>query len=291
MRKVFLVPLVLSSLMVFAATIRCADAFAGLSYPGNFCVSFDGVDDFIECNSLKPYNTSRFTIELWMKPKYPIQNGSDNEYGHEIGSLVCVGNGWELDLSYEHGFLLFRSRHEPIILSVHGGRETWEPEWYHIAVTYDPDLSEENLKFYVNGALEWTHDPSLRVITYNSSNIKIGQHQTCCSWSFGGLIDEVRYWNVCRSSNEIHDAYSRVLTDVELHNPELIGYWRFDEGSGMTSQDYSMQNNDALFGNPPSNPSWSVPDMPTIPESLTLAILPLLIAATLVTSLICKKKP
>jgi cystathionine beta-lyase/cystathionine gamma-synthase len=58
----------------------------------------------------------------------------------------------------------------------------------------------------------------------------------------------------------------------------------------MTSQDYSMQNNDALFGNPPSNPLWSVPDMPTIPESLTLAILPLLIAATIVTSLICKKK-
>lgn len=290
MRKEFLITLLLSGLMVLATAIKHADAFTGLNYPGNYCVSFDGIDDCIECNSLEPYNASRFTIELWMKPKYTIQNGSDNEYGHEIGPLVCVGNGWELDLSYERGFLLFTSRHEPIILSVHGGRETWETEWYHIAVTYDPELPEENLKFYVNGALEWTHDPSLEAITYNSSNIKIGQHQTYCTWSFGGLIDEVRYWNVCRSSTEIGEAYNRILTDVELHSSGLIGYWRFDEGSGMTSQDYSMQNNDALFGASPSNPSWVIYYAPIIPESLSLIILPLFMAAALLASLVYKKK-
>jgi len=282
--------LLLSYLMVLVASIKHVDAFTALDYPGNYCISFDGINDYITVSSLDCYKALKFTIELWMKPKYPVYNGSSSVYGHEIGSLICVGNGWELDLSYEGGFLLFRSRHEPIILSVHGGRETWETEWYYIAVTYDPELPEENLKFYVNGLLEWTHDPSLEVITYNSSNIKIGQHQTVTAWSFGGFIDEVRYWNVCRSSIEIAETYGRILFGSELNSNNLIGYWRFDEGSGMTSQDYSKQGNAAVFGPFPNTPSWATCSTPIVMEPVSLVIMPSFATMLVFVCLLYKKR-
>ena len=54
---------------------------------------------------------------------------------------------------------------------------------------------------------------------------------------FGGLIDEVRIWNVARTQPQIQADYNSYLTGSE---PNLVGYWNFEEGGpNQFAQDLS----------------------------------------------------
>ena len=290
-KKAAFVSLFLSFIISIMLT-KNVNAIASLNYPGNYCLSFDGVDDYIVCSSLDSYNVSKFTIEFWMKPKYPIQNGSDHVYGHHYGSLVSCGDGWTVEFDYKFGELIVGIKHGDIMSAVHGGRQSWETSWHHIAVVYDPDLPDLNLKVYVNGTLDWYHGPDLGTIVFAFTNLKIGQPQSewFARWAFGGLIDEVRYWNVCRSSLEINGARNGVLDYSELNSPELLGYWRFDEGIGTSSQDYSLYQNNALFATSPSDPSWVDYGAPIVPEFAPSLIMQLFMIATLLAIIAHRKK-
>ena len=53
---------------------------------------------------------------------------------------------------------------------------------------------------------------------------------------FNGLIDEVRIWDTIRTEAEINADMHREISGAE---PNLLGYWRFNEGSGETAFDQS----------------------------------------------------
>jgi hypothetical protein len=59
-----------------------------------------------------------------------------------------------------------------------------------------------------------------------------------------GKIAEARVWSVARTEQEIYDNIYEVA-DPESH-PELIGYWKFDDGKGNVVKDYSMYHNDGV---------------------------------------------
>ena len=75
-------------------------------------------------------------------------------------------------------------------------------------------------------------------------------YRFCIGWSYNdfrplqGKIAEARVWRVvARTQQEIWDSMYR-LPDYEAENyPDLIGYWKFDEGKGNTIHDYSMYGN------------------------------------------------
>src|SRR5690606_10215323 len=49
---------------------------------------------------------------------------------------------------------------------------------------------------------------------------------------FVGRLDEIRIWNVERSSTELAESFDQQLAGNE---PGLVGYWQLDEGSGTTT--------------------------------------------------------
>ena len=59
-----------------------------------------------------------------------------------------------------------------------------------------------------------------------------------------GKIAEARVWSVARTPEQIWENM------YEIENPEndstLLGYWKFNEGSGNTVKDYSMYGNDGV---------------------------------------------
>ena len=59
-----------------------------------------------------------------------------------------------------------------------------------------------------------------------------------------GKIAEARVWSVARTPEEIWENMYRIKNPKDL--PELIGYWKFDEGKGNTVKDYSMYGNDGV---------------------------------------------
>jgi len=46
------------------------------------------------------------------------------------------------------------------------------------------------------------------------------------------MIDEIRAWNVAKTQAEVQDAALQALTGQE---PGLVGYWNFDNPSGLDS--------------------------------------------------------
>ena len=129
-------------------------------------------------------------------------------------------------------------------------------QWYHVACTYDQ--AARTARIYLNGEMI----AESRDVGVNSSTEEnritlamralglpearqffIGKSYN--DWRpLQGKIAEARVWRVARTQQEIWDNMYR-LPDYEAEKyPDLIGYWKFDEGEGNEIHDSSMYGND-----------------------------------------------
>jgi hypothetical protein len=281
----------LTTMLLF---VGYANATSWQYYSGNYCLSFDGIDDYVSCSS-SVYQIGELTTELWIAPNYTIEKGSDSSYGHPCGVLMsytatwATQGGWALYFNFSDGRLYFTYRwagpsqgHNT--KTVYTNRASWDSgSWYHVAVTYSPTTF--SLAFYVNKTEDRTYTwTNQQWVLYENASLKIGG-DLAYGYMFRGLIDEVRLWSVSRTQSEIIGDWNRVLNPTECASPELVGYWRFDEGVGMESEDFSLQGNNAPLGLAPYDPAWVA-----IPEFPSFLILPLFMFATLLAVIVYRKK-
>ena len=275
-------------------------AHVNANYLGNQCLEFDGADDYVSCAS-PIYMTQELTVELWIKPEYTIQTGSDSSYGHATGAIISytetwAGNGgWALYFDFSDGHLWFIYREEGGAMYVDTtekvctNRAVWDSSlWHNVAVTFS--RNSDSITFYVNKTIDRTWSLDIpHGIVYETADLKIGGHLGY-GYMFQGLIDEVRFWNTCRTHSEIIDTWNRILNDTECAQSKLVGYWRFDEGQGLESEDFSSQGNNALFGIVPYDPAWWSLGAPIIPEFSSIVILPLFMIAILLAVIVYRRK-
>jgi hypothetical protein len=90
------------------------------------------------------------------------------------------------------------------------------------------------------------------------NNAAGGLTQAGATYTPGTLeMDKTYYWRV----DEFDPPFTHkgnvwsfsTLPIIEIADPNLIGYWKFDEGSGSTGIDFSGYGNDAKLG---GNPEW-----------------------------------
>ena len=131
-------------------------------------------------------------------------------------------------------------------------KKLYEGQWYHVACTYDQVTS--TARVYVNGKIQ---SEAMDANT-NGSPINLAQralgaaeaYQFFIAKSYNdfrplqGKIAEARVWSVARTPEEIWENMYRIKNPKDL--PELIGYWKFDEGKGNIIKDYSMYGNDGV---------------------------------------------
>jgi hypothetical protein len=270
------------------------------SYPGNRCLELDGVNDHV---GFSGEEAQHFSFELWVKPKYRIEVGSNSVYGHERGFLFSIGSTILAYFDYRSGDLHLDIRVYVGAnigerqMSYAGSRQVWEPEWYHIAVVHD----NPTLTVYVNATVDLLanikdktpYNYSYELLYYSSAG-RIGTAIDNTSLAFGGSIDEVRYWNTSRSDSEIIDAFSRVLDAPEMESSNLVGYWQLDDTNDpQECLDLSPKNVSATLGASPYTPLWisdaSTPIIPEFPSTLTLLLFMTLFAVAIV--LAKKKRP
>ncbi len=68
-----------------------------------------------------------------------------------------------------------------------------------------------------------------------TSTLQIGRESQ--NWRhFDGGLDELRLWNVARTAGELQSTMTIELTGAELGS---VGYWKFNEGTGITVDDAS----------------------------------------------------
>src|SRR4030095_14167512 len=129
--------------------------------------------------------------------------------------------------------------------------------WHHVAATLV--ASTRALTIYIDGVQVATSTVDAFSSAGNTGVIDIGHNPTDGNF-WRGKIDDVRIWNVARTGAQISANFRTELTG----NPSgLVGYWRFNEGSGSTAADTggASAQDATLF----SGASWSTTDVPNGP--------------------------
>jgi hypothetical protein len=222
-----------------------------LPSPVQNCLDFDGVNDYVNVGNQPAFamNTT-MTIEAWIYPQGPGSGGSGGSGGmivskegeYEITRIDNGNIGWAISNSYPGWSWVQTTAFVPL------------NEWSHVALTYDG----VEVKTYINGVLKHSYGawgPIIDVApTYN--DLWISGRQTVANGQiFDGKMDEVRIWNTVRTEAQIRENAHR-----ELPNPEslsgLVGYYRFNNTSGLIVNDYSSNACNGAMTNMDSFTDW-----------------------------------
>jgi hypothetical protein len=225
----------------------------------DYALQFDWNDDFVSVkdNQGDLNFEYTFTVEAWVKPSSLA--GMGNYKGIVCGAFDDTTSrcgDWEMYLSdsdYSKWGLSVCTWTAGCNAAYSGPGGLKINEWQHLAGTYNGN----SISTYRNGMLVAS--------TPHSGHVNVGAYVLFGIWetSFCGLIDEVRIWNVARSQGQIQSDIYRVLRGDE---PGLVGYWRFNEGSGQEVHDLAGYDDYGRLGTLPGqdgqDPQWGFSDVP-----------------------------
>ena len=193
-------------------------------------LSFNGTSDYVEVvNPNLPLGNSSRTVEFWVKSNH---NSTSDQiiftYGaftqsQTFGAYILSQNGHLATFGYGQDF------GTPFFLL--------DNVWHHVAITYNGTEVTVVFDGVSTASLE------LALITAQSS-LRFGANGPFIS--FVGLLDEFRIWNYVRTQTQIHQNMYANLSGAETG---LVGYWRFNEGSGATAyNDVPNGANGTIYG-------------------------------------------
>ncbi|UCE17257.1 MAG: DJ-1/PfpI family protein [Gemmatimonadota bacterium] len=213
-------------------------------FDGESALLFDGINSYALCSATPSLNiTDAFTVEAWINPA-----GWGEFPGFGLGKVIEKRNVslFLVDsyLTHNTQSLLLQLIHESYSASYSNTPEQSIAldEWQHIAVTYN---GEDAVRMYINGTEQTVSHtiPPAGSIRDNSTNDFIIGNSEDLGWTFDGLIDEVRLWNVVRTPEEIQEYMNCFAYGNETG---LVGSWRMNEGSGGALVDNSVKGNDGV---------------------------------------------
>lgn len=180
---------------IYGGAMRTIDT--PYSYTGNYAMSFDSVDDYINCGSSSILDLTAFTLEAWIKPEtvgYRYIAIKGNKFAIELADFTAYPQGW-YTTGNDDTYYITRSP-DPIPMNT----------WTHIATVRDGN----DLKLYVNGQQKGTLTGPYGGVVQHNEDFIIGNVNAInyfTQYYFDGLIDDVR------------------VSDVAL-SPEQLGYYQ-----------------------------------------------------------------
>ncbi|MGD1844055.1 MAG: LamG domain-containing protein [Salibacteraceae bacterium] len=222
-------------------------------------IEMDGLDDFLEVDHHPDLAGGRtYTIESWIYPT-----------AKKLGGIVSKRKDSESNTSYS--FLVAPVRGALRVFfkvnkeddDFYSNDEIPLNEWTHVAAVFDGNDDEfQRKRIYINGKLSKKGKSESRKVNQFRTLFGIGMLLGNSVSNFSGKLDEVRFWNRALSEEEIRGHMCQVLEGSESG---LLGYWRFDGGTGSTVRNYSqLQGLDANFNNMEPDEVWI--DSPACPE-------------------------
>jgi len=226
-----------------------------LGFSQNKSLDFDRNDD----KSFSPSSTSlimseEITMECW------INTSADSPH------RIILNKEGEYEIGINQGELSYAiANSTPGWVWVFTGIIIPNNTWTHIAVTYDGSI----VIVYINGVQEFSEVSNGLIgdtdITRNEFTIGYRQ-KIIAGTPFKGKIDEVRIWNMAKTSTEVLNNYNTELVGSELN---LVSYFKFDiSNSSCDIKDCnSNENHGTRVGSGGSNnlPQFST-DVPTITD-------------------------
>ncbi len=209
----------------------------------NYVTDLDGEDDYGEGThetKLKGKNPP-FTVEAWAYlgrndgTEHPVVS----HYGSEADEFDDLA--WELGYTKD-GKAYFETPLRRLVGEVPG---KVRKSWHHLAGTRTADGM---MALYVDGKLAGELDGSSIEMQDKGKtrHIQIGRSLKTGAY-FGGRIDEVRYWNVARSGEEI---LANMKKSIRTAQPGLLECYPMNEGAGRHIHDTVDGSYGTLYGEP-----------------------------------------
>jgi len=138
--------------------------------------------------------------------------------------------------------------------------------WYHFVVTYDDrsdTSSGTDRKIYVNGVLHQTDTINWDDTGGSTGGMYFGARNVSNSYNNGWAcaLDQVAIFDTAKDADWVSSVYNTDKKKLDLSNEGgLVGYWKFNEGKGITVKDHSGNGNHGTFGtisvNTTAYPTW-----------------------------------
>lgn len=232
-----------------------------------YSLDFDGTDDYVQwSNSLfQPALRNSFTITMWIN----IPSTSEQTW---ISAYRASSNNFYVKLEGTDLRSYFSSNFDDLIVSSTVTVPT--SEWVHFAVSCTKTGTESGnsvIAQYINGS-KLTTSPIFStaltaanqgVFNLATTHFQIGYdpNRTANKMLDNTLVHEFSLHAAVLSENAITTLYNsggpsidQLENSGDYSNSNLIGYWKFDEGSGTTATDSTAGSVDGTINN---GPVWS----------------------------------
>lgn len=208
------------------------------SETSNNALKFNGTTDWVELEGFLGISGSGArTVEAWIKTSAAFP-GDFISWGTN-----SAGSKWTIRLDNASPFV-GRLRLEVGSAWAIGTRVLNDGEWHHIAVTY-PGGKLSNARMYVDGmpdAIVNVWDANVNTVNSTAVQISKGFHGRY--WQ--GEMDELRFWNVARTAEEIAAAYSCELTNPSGYQG-LLRYYTFNRNGANLLPDLLSNSPGRLY--------------------------------------------
>jgi prepilin-type N-terminal cleavage/methylation domain-containing protein len=177
---------------------------------GKYALSFDGVDDYVNCgNNASLNNLTDGSMEVWIKPAQ-LANGR----------YIWSKNDPSGGSSYVMAKIIASNQ---VYFSLYTGTYGWSPgissealtvnQWYHIVFVW----GSGGMKIYQDGILKNSNSYTSWQVTTQS--LFIGASKSNDPGYFNGIIDEVRIYSRALTASEIQQHY---VEGLERHKDLAI---------------------------------------------------------------------
>ena len=231
-------------------------AFSSVQAQNDYTLKFDGSNDYLDAGNFNVGGT-QLTLSAWVKP---TAFGDDPRIISKATGTDVQDHYFLLgfdDISSSQAKIRFRLKTNGTTHQLHTSSTVAVGDWMHLAAVYNGS----SMKIYVNGELEASMNKSGNVDT--NSNVAVwmgGNPPNSTDRPFKGFMDEVRVYGKALSQTQIKERMYSSISPSDILYPDLISYWKFNDGMNQYATD-EKTNNQARLGStiyPDVNdPQWS----------------------------------
>lgn len=218
-----------------------AALFSVALFGQNNALSFDGANDYLFSYYGGVSSNNARTVEAWIRTtKITDPNSGGSQSVIVDWGAMGTGTRFTFNVLWNNTIRLEVGGN-----GVNGSTAVNDGNWHHVAVVYNPSLSSNSIKLFVDGNLDGQGDLTVSVNTSNTNAILVGQRVDNVNL-FEGDIDEVRIWDIALSASQIASNYNKELCQF---GSNLKLYFQFNHGTAGGSNTNVDQVTDLANGN------------------------------------------
>ncbi len=179
-------------------------------------ILLDGVDDYVNLGDVLDVNALPYTTEGWVYWKGSSQAFSEI-FTKDVVQAVAITSANNLHANFGNGTIWSSGLNSTTLIPLN--------KWTHFAITRS---NTGVVKMYINGVLD-ASTTTMNITGNNTAPRGIGAKNVNGSLMgyFNGAIDNLKIWNIEKSSTDIS---TNLYTELNGNESDLLAYYSFNQG-------------------------------------------------------------